>query len=489
MTGQSVRLLAAAVRPRVILKYLGVLLLSTVAIAAVPALAAFFYDDSKSALRFAAMAAMLFIVGRGLARIHAPPRIQLNEALAITALAFLAAALAMIWPLMAEGLSFIDALFEAVSAVTTTGLSTLATVEDRSQAFLFARAWLQWYGGLAITVLALAFILTPGAATRRLAGSEADAAELVMGTRWRARHVLAVYVVLTIGGIVLLWIAGARGFDAVIHTLTAISTGGFAGYDRLDHLGAWPVLTGLMVIMLSGAISFSLQFRSWVKGLRVLRTDPELHALLLAGLITFLALAACFAFSKGGIPDKDGWANAAFLAVSAQTTTGFAMTPVAELPDAVQLVLIVSMSIGGDMGSTAGGVKILRLLILLRLVQLLLARVMVPRHAVLDLQIGNRRLDAREIEAAVGVAAAFSLAALLSWLPFLLAGVKPLAALFEVASALATCGLSAGVAAPGLSPLLKLVLCLDMLMGRLEIIALLILVYPRTWFGRRSEPL
>ncbi|MCB1921871.1 MAG: TrkH family potassium uptake protein, partial [Candidatus Competibacteraceae bacterium] len=291
MTGQSVRLLAVAVRPRVVLKYFGVLLLSIVAMAAVPALAALFLDNPLSALRFGIVTVILWIAGRGLARLHAPPHIQLNEALAITALTFLTAALAMIWPLMAEGLSMIDALFEAISAVTTTGLSTLATVEDRSPAFLFARAWLQWCGGLAITVLALAFILTPGAATRRLAGVETDSTELVMGTRWRARHVLAVYVALTLGGVLLLGIAGTGWFDAVIHTLAAVSTGGFAGYDRLDRLGQWPVLAGLALVMLFGAISFSLQFRSWIKGIRVLGADPELQALLWCILLTFLALA------------------------------------------------------------------------------------------------------------------------------------------------------------------------------------------------------
>lgn len=487
MSGQSVRLLALAVRPRVILKYLGLLLLSMAAMPAIPALAGFCYDAWAIALRFTGVTVVLLAVGYGLARLHAPQKMQFNEALVIIALAFLAAALTMSWPLMAEGLGFLDALFEATSAVTTTGLSTLPTVEDRSPVFLFARAWLQWYGGLAITVLALAFILAPGAATRRLAGAETDAAELVAGTRWRARHVLAVYVALTIGGVLLLWVSGAGLFDAVIHTLAAVSTGGFAGHDQLDALGPWPTLAALSVILLFGAVSFPLQYRAWLAGPRVLSADPELRILLFASLITFLTLAAILAFAGA---QGNGWlADAAFLAVSAQTTTGFAMTPVAvaELPDAAQLTLIVSMGIGGDMGSTAGGVKILRLLILLRLLHLLLARLAVPRHAVLELQVGGRRIDPREIEAAVGIVVAFGVAALLSWLPFLLAGVEPLAALFDVVSALATCGLSAGVIGPDLSPFLKLVLCLDMLLGRLEIVALLILVYPRTWLGRRSE--
>ena len=202
MTEQSVRLSVFAVRRRVVLKYLGVLLLSMAPLAAVPVLVALQSEAYESANRFALVALLLVIGGGGLARIAAPQKIQINEALVVTALAFLIAAASMVWPLMADGLTPLDALFEATSGVTTTGLSVLPTVEGHSSIFLFARAWLQWYGGLAITVLALAFILAPSAATRRLADIETDAAELVTGTRWRARQVLAVYVALTVAGLV-----------------------------------------------------------------------------------------------------------------------------------------------------------------------------------------------------------------------------------------------------------------------------------------------
>ncbi|MGB5065658.1 MAG: TrkH family potassium uptake protein [Candidatus Competibacter sp.] len=481
MTEQSIRLLVFAVRRRVVLKYLGVLLLSMAPMAAVPVLVALRYDAYESASRFA-LVALLLAGGGGLARIGAPQKIQINEALVVTALAFLIAAISMAWPLMAEGLAPLDALFEATSGVTTTGLSTLPTVEGHGPTFLFARAWLQWYGGLAITVLALAFILAPSAATRRLAGAETEASELVTGTRWRARHVLAVYVALTVAGVMLLWLTGATPFDALIHVLAAVSTGGFAGYDRLDSLGPWPSFAVLALVMLFGATSFSLQYRAWSVGPRLLYADREVRALWLGCLITFAALVACFAFAG---PLR--LADAAFLAISAQTTTGFANTTISELPTAAQLVLIVSMGIGGDMGSTAGGIKVLRWLVLIRLLQLLFARTAAPRHAVIELYVAGRRLNGVELEAVIGIVTAYALAVLLSWLPFLLYGVDPLAALFEVVSALSTCGLSAGVSSPDLHPLLKIVLCADMLMGRVEVMALLILVYPRTWWGRTAE--
>jgi trk system potassium uptake protein TrkH len=156
------------------------------------------------------------------------------------------------------------------------------------------------------------------------------------------------------------------------------------------------------------------------------------------------------------------------------------------LPDAAKLVLMVSMGVGGDMGSTAGGIKILRLLIVLYLVRTLIVRTCVPEHALLEPRIAGRRRGSREISAAVAIVALFSSLTLASWMPFLLLGHPPFDALFEVVSALATCGLSAGITGPDLHPVLKFVLCVDMLMGRVEICAFAILFYYRTWIGRTA---
>jgi len=173
--------------------------------------------------------------------------------------------------------------------------------------------------------------------------------------------------------------------------------------------------------------------------------------------------------------------HAPLLAFQAQTTSGFSSLSVAALDGASKLILIGSMLIGGDIGSTAGGVKVFRVLVVIKLLRLLVVRASMPRHAVYRMRVGERQPDDAEILAAVTVVLAYLILAACSWLPFLLLGYDPLNALFEVVSALATCGLSAGIAGPDLHPLLKGVLCVDMLAGRLEVIALLVVLYPRTW--------
>ena len=174
------------------------------------------------------------------------------------------------------------------------------------------------------------------------------------------------------------------------------------------------------------------------------------------------------------------------MALSAQTTTGFQTVAPAELAPASKLALIVAMTVGGDIGSTAGGFKIFRMLVILRLLQLLFVRTCMPRHAVADARFGGHSLGPDEIAMAASIAALYAVTIQLSWFCFLIAGLDPLNSLFDVVSAVGTVGLSTGVAGPGLAAPLKIVLCLDMLMGRLEILAVLVLAYPRTWFGPRA---
>ncbi|RMD70670.1 MAG: TrkH family potassium uptake protein, partial [Gammaproteobacteria bacterium] len=140
---------------------------------------------------------------------------------------------------------------------------------------------------------------------------------------------------------------------------------------------------------------------------------------------------------------------------------------------------------GGASGSTAGGIKLLRLLIFLQLLRFALLRSGMPEHAVAHPTLGGQPLEERDAARALLIILLFAATAALSWLPFVALGCDALDALFEVISAMGTVGLSAGISSPGLPAGLKLILCADMLLGRLEILALLVVCYPRTWFGKR----
>jgi trk system potassium uptake protein TrkH len=481
-----VRALQYSVRFLPVLKYFGQLCIVLALLMLVPLVVSVILGDYRVTLRYAIVVVGVFLMGFFLQRLPTPRRIQTNEAMVITALAFLFAPMVLTWPTMASGLNFTDALFETISGVTTTGLSVTASVADKPAIFLFSRAWMQWIGGLGIVILCVATMIRPGLAAKRIGDLEDYEDDLVGSTRSHARRVIIVYSIMTGFGIIVLGMLGAGWFNGVIYSLSAVSTGGFSPHDAsLAGLNSqW--LQGMVILLsVAGAIPLVLYFRSFKEGARVLIRDRQVQGLLVAGLVA--ALITGLFLTQDGF----GWAQAlrhgVLNAFSAQSTAGFSTLDISQLNTGAKLTLIFSMFLGGGVGSTAGGIKIIRLLILGQLLYIFLQRPGMPRQAVAEASLGRRRLETDEIQNALSIVFIFLIFLGISWLIFIGMGHNPLDSLFEVVSAIGTVGLSSGISAPDLHPVLKGVLCADMLLGRLEIIAWIVLFYPRTWIGRRLE--
>jgi len=241
----TLKSLRYAVRLKTLTKYLGLLALMLASLALVPLLVSFWFGD--------------------------------YESLSITALAFIIAPLIMSYPMMGSGLSFIDAWFEAVSAVTTTGLSTVADLEQMPHTFLFARAWMQWYGGLGIVVLSVTILMNHHIALRRLINPAGE--NMVTTTRVYARRVLAVYGVLTLAGLGVLMLLLDDAFLALTHTLAAVSTGGFSPLNTSLAELPWQAQFGVTLLGLCGAIPFILYYWLSRGGWREVWKDIEVRAL------------------------------------------------------------------------------------------------------------------------------------------------------------------------------------------------------------------
>jgi trk system potassium uptake protein TrkH len=477
--------LAYAVRGRVVAKYLGQLGLMLAALTLVPLAVSLLAGETHVAWRYGEVILGLLVAGAPLARLAPPEHVRQAEALAVVAFAFMGSALIMTWPFTAAGLAFPDALFETVSGVTTTGLSTIADPAARPRTYQFARAWMQWYGGLGIVVLSVALLMGHHAATRRLV-DPAGGEPLPAAMRTYARRSLAVYVGLTAAGFLLLWATGVGGFSALCHVLAAVSTGGFAPDARSVAALEGParaVVTGLSFL---GAVSLPLYFTA-VRGpdRRGVVKDPELWALVVMCAAVTLVLALTL-HVHGRVPWGAAISGGVHMGISAQSTTGFAVLSVGDLPAGALAVMILAMAAGGSVGSTAGGVKLLRVLIAVAVVRAALRRAVAPPHAILAPRLGSRPLEAEDTAQVLALIVLFAGVVLASWLPFLAAGYDPLHSLFEVASATGTVGLSTGITRAALEPHLKAVLMADMLLGRVEIVALLVLLYPKTWLGRRE---
>ena len=488
MAAKEATALKYAVRYRVVGKYFGQLCLVLAALTLAPLTIALISGEIAQAWRYGLVVGSLLVIGGTLARLPAPARLQSNEGLVLVALIFFCSSLAMAYPLREGGMSFIDALFEAISGVTTTGLSTRATLTDASTTFLFTRAWMQWYGGLGIVIFSLALVIQQGQVAKGLAVSEAEDDDLVGGTRAHARQVLKVYGWLTAAGIMVAWLAGAGWRDAVLYTLASVSTGGFAPSDSSLAPLSLSVQLWISLLCLASALPLTFYHRLVTERPRSrLALDyRQLLALVVASLAVTLGLGLTMRLGND-LSWSEICRHAPLLAVSAQSTTGFSSLPLAPLAAGSKLILIGAMLVGGGVGSTAGGFKLLRLLIAASVLRLIIVRTCLPKHAVLEPRLAGRRLENEEIHGALLLIILYFVVVALSWLPFVIMGNSPLDSLFEVVSALGTVGLSVGLSSPALPGPLKAILCFDMLLGRLEIIAWLVLLYPGTWFGRRME--
>jgi trk system potassium uptake protein TrkH len=481
---EGVTTLAYPVRLPVVGRYLSQLG-AMVAVLSLPGcVVAFYAGELRVGFAYVVIAAGLAMAAWAGRYLPAAQSMQRNEGIVVVGLAFVLTPVLMAIPLAAGGLAVDDALFEAVSAITTTGLSTLGTVEDASASFLFERAWLQWCGGLGISVLSVALLMGQHAAARRLADPISEV-NLVTTARTQARQILRVYVLLTLAGTLVLSLVLGDTFVALISMLATLSTGGFSPFDAsiaaLPLSGAW-IVTAFSFL---GAVPLLLYHQVLVGKPGGLLADPEIRALAVFVLVASTLVSFSLWWNTGLSP-LDAIRHGVMLGTSAQTTTGFASTEVATLDPMSKLLLMFSMFIGGGSGSTAGGIKLLRLLIILRLLQYYLRRVAMPPHAVAQARLSGQVLEKAEVEQTMLIATLFVIAIGLSWMVFVAFGHAPLDALFEVTSAVGTVGLSTGLTAADLGWPLKLVLSIDMLLGRLEGLALLVILYPATWIGNRT---
>ena len=472
--------LATPVNIPTVIRYAGQLLVVIGGFLLVPAIFAVFLGAFFEAEVFTVTAIVSGIAGYAAFRLSPARDLEWKEAMVVAALAFPLAGLVSAVPLaLISGMPYFDALFEAVSGVTTTGLSVAPA--DPGMIFLFTRSWLQWVGGIGIVLLVLSVLVSPGLTARRLFSPAIGDQNLISGAKATVMVLFRIYAGITLAIFILLLLAGMAPFDAICQSFTTVSTGGFS--TSPDSIAGFPGIFIPAVIIIGGilgATNFALYFRvtrehgAFFKSVQV----RWFFGIAVAGIVLLLLamLPVMDPVTAGSI--------AVFQGFSALTTTGFSTIAVASLPDGAKAVLSVLMWIGGGMGSTAGGIKILRIAILVNMVYLVFLRYFLPREAVTPFKIGGDTVSEEEIFRIVAYFFLYIVVLVVSALIFLFAGFPALDSLFEVSSALGTVGLSTGITSAGLAALLKGTLIVDMLLGRIEIIPLCILFMPRTWWKR-----
>jgi trk system potassium uptake protein TrkH len=456
---------------RLVLQLMGALLLPPVVVALV-------FQEFFFAILFGSLAVGVFLLG-WIKTSRRRPDLELKEALVVTALSYLIFSLVGGIVFLPQA-PYIDGFFESMSGFTTTGLSTL-DLSQLPNSLLFFRASTQWVGGAGIIVITLVILSGPGKAPFRLYVAEFGGENLVGSVVATARVVIKVYLILTALGFLALWGAGMTPFDSLLHVLTSVSTGGFSPHpDSIGYYQRPAIQIAVTVLMVLGAISLPLFYLARREGAKRFIRDLQLRylvAIILIGTVIFVGVL--------------GWRSQSILpglfqATSATTGTGFTSVDSNSWPEGSRLLTVALMLIGGSTGSTTGGIKLLRLIILLKLGEWLLARVLLPQEARLPpIRYGSIAISEMEVKEIAGFVLLFVLVFAGAALALALAGYTAIDSLFESASALGTVGMSSGITSAGAPLWVKLLLAFEMWVGRLEILPALALLYPGVWKRRR----
>ncbi|AKB24532.1 Potassium uptake protein TrkH [Methanosarcina sp. MTP4] len=476
--------LVSPVNPVAVLRYTGHLLLVFAGVLLVPMFAALVLGETDAVSIYGVTVLISAVIGIGLYKALPDYELEVKEAVILAAITFPLCSFVSAVPMaLSAGMPFLDAYFECVSGLTTTGLSLAPASPTRL--FFFTRSWLQWVGGIGIIVLVLGVLIRPGTTAFRLYRVNFGESRIRPSVVATARALGAVYLGLTLLSLLLLLFSGMPFYDALCHTLSAISTGGFS--TRPESIGAYGGILIPFLITIScfmGAISFSL-YPEILRDRKTLTRDSQVRYMFWLALLGTPVFAFALSGGSVGLELLRMLPDAAFQTASALTGTGFSTIDLAPVSDASKGFLSTFMCIGGSIGSTTGGIKLFRLIVIVQLVRLVFYRFFLPREAVTPLKVGAQVVDSEEIYRIMTYVLLYSGVLVFSAFIFMLYGIDSGDAIFETSSALATAGLSVGVTNPAMPGLLKLVLCADMLLGRVEVIPLCILLLPRTWLESR----
>ena len=356
--------------------------------------------------------------------------------------------------------------FESISAMTTTGL-TVFDPATLPQSIIFYRAVTQWLGGVGIVFFILLFLNVPGTYARVLEafGGYTKLAPTARGTYLRIIRIYGMYTVLF--AILLVTLGFMEPFSAVIVSLTGISTGGMLHTGNLaaelSPVGFWIVI----ILMIAGATSFPIHERVWNRKIRgVFSTEFKTFVAYLIAISMLIIIA-----NSGNWGDTG---NIIFHVISAASTTGFQFIALDTLSPLVRLLLTVTMFMGGCTFSTAGGMKVIRMIIAFRSIPWLIRNNVLPNSAITLVKIGKNSFFDKEIAFALTMVFAGAVSVLATSAVITIGGYSFLNSLFESVSAFATTGLSAGVTSLHLPNYAKVALIVEMIVGRLEVIPVLI---------------
>jgi len=383
----------------------------------------------------------------------------------------------------------LNALFESWSGFTGTGL-TMAVTEERLPASIqWWRSLTEWVGGVGVIVLTVAVLARPGSGSLTLYESEARSRKIHPSIVSTVRDIWKIYLGLTVASVALFVAVGMPSWDALNHAMTGIATGGFSVHaDSIGHYGEPLIEYAVVPVMVAGSIAFPVHYLIFKGEIRNLYADIQTRWVFVWFTAGSLALTATLYVSGTYSTFEETFRVALFQFVSGASNTGFGTAAVGGGTERVweagaALVVCAGMFTGAAAGSTVSGVKLIRVIVLLKGIWWRITDLFVPETAVRRLRVGDRKLNEDEVRnefEEAGIVVVLYLALLSVGLAVLLAALPsdvPVEyVVFEVMSAQSNVGLTAGITGPGMPDATKVSLVLNMWVGRLEIVPVLVLL-------------
>jgi trk system potassium uptake protein TrkH len=386
-------------------------------------------------------------------------------------------------------LSITDAVFESLSGLTTTGATVISGLDTLPKSMLFYRQQLQWLGGMGIIALAVAVLPMLGIGGMQLYRAESPGPvkdnKLVPRLAETAKALWYIYLALTAACAIAYWVAGMSYFDAISHSFTTIAIGGFSTHDEsMAYFDSPAIDIVAIVFMFIAGVNFALHFTAWKhRAIKHYLQDPEFifysFILCFVSVVTVVFLYTTSTYTTV----SDSTIKGVFQAVSIATTTGFITADFSTWPLFLPYLLFYAAIIGACAGSTGGGMKVIRILLIFKQGTREVQRLIHPK-AVIPIKLGRKPVPDRVIDAVWGFFAVYVLAFLVMLLALLATGLDIMTAFSAVGACINNLGPGLENVAENYGQLpnaAKWILCFAMLLGRLEIFTLLVLFTPMFW--------
>jgi trk system potassium uptake protein TrkH len=480
-------------RPTAVQKVLG-LLLMIFSLTMLPPLGVSFHYADGTAEAF--LTALVLLLGLGtliwLPVAKSRDELKLRDGFLVVALFWSVLGLAGALPfiLAAEPhLSLTDAAFESISGLTTTGATVIIGLDELPPAILYYRQQLQWLGGMGIIVLAVAILPMLGIGGMQLYRAETPGPvkdnKLTPRITETAKALWYIYLGLTIACALAYWLAGMTPFDAIGHSFATVAIGGFSTHDAsIGYFNSDAIELIAVVFMLLSGVNFALHFLAWNRRSLVGYWHDSEFRFYLTLMATTTTLVCLGLYFTGTYADwSESFLQGLFHTVSIATTTGFSTASFYDWPIFLGILLIFSSFVGGCAGSTGGGIKVIRFLLLIKQGLREIDRLIHP-NAQIPVRVGGRTVNHRVVDAVWGFFSLYVACFTLMYLALAATGLDLTTAFTAVAAAINNLGPGLGEVGASfatISPTAKWILCFAMLLGRLEVFTLLVLLTPAFW--------